>query len=271
MKRIQSFVACAIALAFAASAVHVTAQTTADFGAKVLRLKGSARYSVAGRPWQDVHVGDIIPSGATVQTGRDGSSVDFIIGPSSAPAPQPMVANVFFDPSDRQTLNVVRIFENSVLAIDKMTSTQTGAEEVTDTQLNLQAGRIMGTVRKLSAASRYEVKIPNGVAGIRGTVYSLSAAGIVHCVVGSLVMAVVGSDGKVTTQEVLGHQKYDISTGLITTIPAVEMRDLLKVYLQIYGTGSQAPAPGMPNPTINYVSPVTPGGAVLGGSGGGGP
>jgi hypothetical protein len=142
-----------------------------------------------------------------------------------------------------------------------MTSTQTGAEEVSDTQLNLQAGRIMGTVRKLSGASRYEVKIPNGVAGIRGTVYSLSAAGIVHCLVGSLVMAVVGSDGKVTTQEVLGKQKYDISTGLITTIPAVEMRDLLKVYLQLYGTGPSSPVPVVPNQTINYVSPVTPGGS----------
>jgi hypothetical protein len=265
MKKTQSFVprlaACAIALAFAASTLHVTAQTTADFGAKVLRLKGSARYSVAGRPWQDVQVGDIIPSGATIQTGREGSSVDFIIGPSSAPAPQPVVANVFFDPSDRQTLNVVRVFENSVLAIDKMTSTQTGAEEVSDTQLNLQAGRIMGSVRKLSGASRYEVKIPNGVAGIRGTVYSLSAAGIVHCLVGSVVMAVVGSDGKVTTQEVLGKQKYDISTGLITTIPAVELRDLLKVYLQLYGTGATPPVQVVPNETISYVSPVTPGGS----------
>jgi hypothetical protein len=263
MKRIQSFlprlVVCAIALAVTTSAVHVSAQTTMDNGAKVLRLRGQARFSVAGRPWQDVHVGDVLPSGSTIQTGH-GSSVDFLIGPSTQPVPQPVVANVFFDPSDHQTLNVVRVFENSVLAIDKMTATQTGAEEVTDTQLNLQAGRIMGSVKKLSNASRYEVKIPNGVAGIRGTVYSLSAAGIVHCLVGSLVMAVVGADGKVTTQEVLGHQKYDISTGLITTIPQVELRELLKIYLQIYGTGTTPPVLVLPNPTVNYVSPITPGG-----------
>ena len=56
--------------------------------------------------------------------------------------------------------------ENSALGIDKLTSMDTGSDSVTETQLDLKAGHIMGSVKKLSAASKYEVKIPNGVAGI---------------------------------------------------------------------------------------------------------
>ena len=79
---------------------------------------------------------------------------------------------------------MVRIWENTLLGIDKLTETQTGADVVTETQLDLKAGHIFGTVKKMSAASKYEVKIPNGVAGIRGTVYDISAEGVVKVSVG---------------------------------------------------------------------------------------
>ena len=65
--------------------------------------------------------------------------------------------------------NIVRMWENTLLGVDKLTFTQTGADVVTETQLDLKAGHIFGMVKKMSAASKYEVKIPNGVAGIRGT------------------------------------------------------------------------------------------------------
>ena len=70
------------------------------------------------------------------------------------------------------------MWENTLLGIDKLTVTQTGADVVTETQLDLKAGHIFGMVKKMSAASKYEVKIPNGVAGIRGTVYDISAEGV---------------------------------------------------------------------------------------------
>ena len=123
--------------------------------------------------------------------------------------------------------NVVRIWENSALGIDKLTSMQTGAETVTETQLDLKAGRVTGNVRKMSAASKYEIKLPNGVAGIRGTLYDIYAEGIVKIFVGSAVAAAVDAKtGNVTTQTVMGGQQYDMRTNQLTPISQSDMSDL---------------------------------------------
>ena len=108
-----------------------------------------------------------------------------------------------YQPSSEQ--NMVRIWENTLLGVDKLTETHTGADVVTETQLDLKAGRITGTVKKMSAASKYEVKIPNGVAGIRGTVYDISAEGVIKVLSGSVVLAYVGPDGAPVTQVIMGH------------------------------------------------------------------
>src|SRR5947209_15179673 len=75
--------------------------------------------------------------------------------------------------------NVIRLWADSILGLDKLTSLQTGADVVTETQLDLKRGRLTGNVKKLSAASKYEVKLPNGVAGVRGTHFDIQAVGIV--------------------------------------------------------------------------------------------
>ena len=129
-----------------------------------------------------------------------------------------------YQPSAEQ--NIVRVKEDSILGIDKLTSMETGADVVTDTQLDLQRGKIFGNVKKMSAASKYEVKIPNGVAGIRGTTYEISADGLVRVTVGSVVMAYVGPDGTVVTQVVMGGQQFDARTGQITPIPNDLMKDM---------------------------------------------
>jgi len=67
--------------------------------------------------------------------------------------------------------DVIRVTSDTVLAIDKLSSVNTGADKVTETELDLRSGKIFGAVKKQSAASRFEVKIPNGVAGIRGTIF----------------------------------------------------------------------------------------------------
>jgi hypothetical protein len=61
--------------------------------------------------------------------------------------------------------NTLRLWADTLLSVDKLTVTETGADVATDTQLDLKAGHIYGVVKKMSAGSKYEVKIPNGVAG----------------------------------------------------------------------------------------------------------
>src|SRR5262249_20234599 len=149
-----------------------------------------------------------------------------------------------------------RIFENTVLGIDKLTIDQTGADTVTETQLDLKAGSIFGTVKKLSAASKYEIKIPNGVAGIRGTIFSLSADGTLRTFSGSVVLAYVGADGSVITQVVPAGQQFDTHSGQMSPLAAsvvTEMQTLASAFRlgshlpPVFFTGDQ---------TIHYVSPT---------------
>ncbi len=66
---------------------------------------------------------------------------------------------------------------NTTLGIDKLTITDTGADTVSDTELNLKKGKIFASVKKLSGASQYLIKLPSGIAGVRGTKFSISADG----------------------------------------------------------------------------------------------
>ncbi len=105
-----------------------------------------------GSPARPLTAGLRLHSGATIKTGP-GSVVDLFFGSSAG---------------------TLRVTENSVLALDKLTLTDTGVDTAVEVELELPDGDIYFNVNKLSKASRYEVKMPNGVAGIRGTKGSYS-------------------------------------------------------------------------------------------------
>ena len=138
--------------------------------------------------------------------------------------------------------NALRIWENTLLGVDKLTSTRTGADVVTETQLDLKAGHITGSVKKMSAASKYEVKIPNGVAGIRGTIYDITVEGVVKVLSGSVVLAYVGPNGSVVTQVVNGPQQFDARTGVLSPLSAGSQGDLESLERQLLAMGV-APGP----------------------------
>src|SRR5215471_14798802 len=185
MKKMRNLVTslgvCGIVFAIATT---LSAQAPYQGAAKVVRIKGSARYSTGNNVWLPLKVGATLRPGTIIQTAKTDSYVDLVLAGGEAATPAPMTTSTAagagagaggtsYQPSSEQ--NVVRILEDSALAIDKLTTTQTGADVVSETQLDLQRGRIMGNVKKMSAASKYEVKIPNGVAGIRGTIYYITA------------------------------------------------------------------------------------------------
>ena len=216
MKRVQNvvqrLVVCGLALAMVTT---VAAQTAVQSAAKVVRIKGNARFTTGNNVWQPLRVGALLRAGTVIQTASEGSYVDLVLGNEEAAAPSAAAAAPTSSRSYTPTAgdqNIVRVFENSTLAVDKLTTMDTGADTVSETQLDLQRGRIFGNVKKMSAASKYEVKLPNGVAGIRGTIYTLSAVGVVQVLVGSVVIAYVGADGNVVTQVVMGGQQFDART-----------------------------------------------------------
>jgi hypothetical protein len=218
----------------------MSAQAAEQGIAKVVNIKGAARYTTSETPnWRPLKVGTVLRSGTVIQTASE-SYVDVILNNPNATAAQSAALSAvdaatssaapstvaYAQPKADQ--DAVRIYENSVLGLDKLTITQTGADKVTDTQLDLKAGRILGTVKKLSTASTYEVKIPNGVAGVRGTIYTLSADGVLSVLSGSVVLSFVGPDGTPVAQEIKAGQQYDAKTGQITNIPESELKQRIK-------------------------------------------
>jgi hypothetical protein len=264
MKEMRSFVkglaVCGIALAMIST---LSAQTVTQRSATVRKIKGDARYSVGGGDWKQLKVGDKVKAGMTIQTSKEkGSFVDLVTGeissrPTAVQGAAAASGGSGFAPASEQ--NALRISENTILSIDKFTSMETGSgEPVTEVQLDLKAGKIFGSVKKMSAGSKYEVKIPNGVAGIRGTMFSISADGVVDVMVGSVVMAYVDpGSGAVSTQIVSGNQEYDARTGILSPLPN-SARQVLDGIATVFRTYLPAVTPSgiSTDHTLRYVSPT---------------
>jgi hypothetical protein len=243
----------AMALAMAAMVSQASADSVPQ-AITVIRVKGMARYSSGDNNWHPVRKGDVLKAGTIIQTGPK-ALVDIQLGDrEAAAAPVSYNPNSTMYAPEQMKANVVRIFENSALSVDKLAVDKTGAgDDVSDTQLDLRAGQIMGNVKKLSASSKYEVKIPNGVAGIRGTVYMISSSGVVNVLTGSVVIAIVGSDGTVTTRVVTAHESFDPATNTVTRLTEDQVKQL-EIILQQMGPGPNNPGP-IPGRPIIYVSP----------------
>jgi ferric-dicitrate binding protein FerR (iron transport regulator) len=119
---------------------------------------------------------------------------------------------VTYRPSEEQ--NVVRLMPDSTLVIDKLTTVSSGADTVSDTELDLKKGGIYASVKKLSPAAQYLVKTPTGIAGVRGTQFSISLNddGTIKNVT---VFRTVGDDGLVLAVTSAGGatQTYMIGSG----------------------------------------------------------
>lgn len=223
----------------------------------VMRLKGTARYSNDGKTWNPLRKGDVLKPGCLIETAPN-AYVDILLGDRDAAlAAKSHNPNSTLYSPEEQRANAIRIFENSALSVDKLTLEKNSGsgDEVSDTQLDLRAGQILGNVKKMSASSKYEVKIPNGVAGIRGTIYLIGAGGVVTVVTGSVVIAIVGPDGTVITRVVTAHERYNPETNTISQVPPAEERLLLDI-IRIFNIPPNFPPVGpIPGTPILWVSP----------------
>ena len=181
MKHIQTLVFAAICGLVLTLAAGASAQSIQPGVATVVRIVGEARYSLGDGVWHPLVAGKILAAGAVIQTGHD-ATVDIVLGkkilmPQADPVPDriSLAADadvrgyVSYKPSAEQ--NAIRMTGDTVLAIDKLTVSDTGVDTVSDTELDLRQGRIYCSVKKLSGASQYLIKIPNGIAGVRGTLF----------------------------------------------------------------------------------------------------
>jgi hypothetical protein len=223
MKKIQtlfSVAVCGLVLAVTSACAQEVKQGVAT----VVRVKGGASYTLGGEDgWHPLVVGKLLSAGAAIKTQPD-AVVDVVLGkniqmPQAHPTPDKITLApdasvrglVDYKPSAEQ--NVIRLSGETILKIDTLTVADTGVDTISDTELDLQKGRLFYSVKKLSAESKYLIKIPNGIAGVRGSQGFISADGRCGAVVHPLWLSMVGSDGKPVTITVAEGQEYDPSSG----------------------------------------------------------
>ncbi|HEX5219459.1 MAG TPA: FecR domain-containing protein [Verrucomicrobiae bacterium] len=229
-KTLIGLLAGVLSLALVASA---EAQTSKQRTGKVVRIKGAARYSTGNNVWQPLKVGSILKAGYIVQTAQD-SYTDIVLNeeasvpaapagiPSKAPAASSSSSSASPSSAAARSVDqdVVRVLPDTVLSFDRLTAVETGGDRVTETELDLRTGAIFGAVKKQAAASRFEIKIPNGVAGIRGTYFYASSKGMFSCLSGSMVAAYTNADGTPGTQVVAGGNQFNTATRELAPIGA---------------------------------------------------
>jgi len=232
MKQRGSFsmvTACVVALV---GAFVVSSAQAGDVGKAVVRtIRGQAQYADAGQ-WLPLKEGQTLKPGSTIRTANE-SQVD-----------------LFMD----QNGPVVRLVENTTLGLDKLSYTSTGVDTIIETQLDLKSGRIIGIVRKMADQSKYEIKTPNGVAGIRGTEYDITATSVLRVVSGSMVMVYVKSDGTVVTQVVNTNEMFVPSDGTVKLIPADQLSQLVPEIREM--EGAPVVALTVEEPIKVFISPL---------------
>lgn len=240
---------------------------------KVLSIKGAARYADASGQWQMLKVGDTLQPGVILQTAAD-SALDIVLCDrervsdltSGVLGPRSLVvlpdtglkagpgANGPVNPR----ANVIRLAEKTVLAVDALTWTATGAEVVTDIQLDLRQGKIFVMAKRVTGASRFEIKLPIGVASVRGTVFALDAQANASVATGRVILALVRPDGSTITRVIESAKRYVAADDILADLPGVLLEDLIQTASEFGPSLRLPPTPFIPDQTVYYISPVAP-------------
>jgi hypothetical protein len=130
----------------------------------VKAVHGVATYSTDHVTWRPLQPDLILKRGAVLKTGAD-ATADLVMEDSGT---------------------ALRMTPDTELEVARLNTELAGEQLVTETTLNLKSGAIIGSQRKLSKPSRFDINIPGGVATIRGTEYLVRADGAVTCVSGEV-------------------------------------------------------------------------------------
>ncbi len=133
-------------------AISMTATLRAEHmegKAMVKTIHGTPKCSTGTDAGEAIKAGAALKSGGTIKTDAD-SSADIAMGSGS----------------------MIRVTPNSEVTLGAVNANNTGVDTVADSTVNVKSGRILGHVKKQSAASKYEIKLPYGTARIHGTSFS---------------------------------------------------------------------------------------------------
>jgi hypothetical protein len=148
-----------------------------------------------------------------------------------------------------------------------MTRSDTSRDSDEETMLDLQDGAILGNVKKISANSRYEIKTPHGVAGIRGTDYHIKShlesdgrhTVTFTSITGQVIVSAVVDPGGPTVVKVLRDgESWTPGNGDVVPTPIYELQLYENEMSSMMAALSPLGQPPQPPPLIN---PFPTGGA----------
>lgn len=141
---------CGLVLAFAGVASLVVAEGTGHANTATVRsIHGTATYTVPGGQAMPLRPNMELDENTLIETGPD-TVVDLTVNGRTS---------------------TVRITASTKVTLKTMEDLGAGDSE---TMLDLKDGQILGSVKKISKASKYEISTPRGVAGIRGTDFAVT-------------------------------------------------------------------------------------------------
>jgi hypothetical protein len=274
MKRIDGLARNALVGFFALGLAFIPASGRAESipqVVQVVKVEGSAQYSTDGRTWQNLHEGDVLNPGAVIRTaeksvvdvmlGEEGSAGGSFTGPNLQSIPGGGAAGAGGDAggagggSEEQRANIVRIFQSTVMGVDKLTLDRTGVDEVSETQLDLRAGQIMMNVKKLSKDSRFEIKVPNGVAGIKGSGGIITSPFNVKWFSGSLQGEKVLPDGTLFPFTLGAWQQFDSANNQVSTMSDLEKSQYASLFDSLQPPNVAGPSTVTKFINLNCISP----------------
>jgi hypothetical protein len=160
----------------------------------VKAVSGDVTGSLTNGNWKPMKAGEYLARGTTIKTGP-GATADLILEYNGT---------------------VLRMLPDTTLELSKLNKEQSPNGVITETSLNLVAGAVVGSQRKLPAPSKLNVKVPGGAATIVGTEYLVRADGAVTVLSGAVTVNynLPGNGGSVKVTIQAGFS-FDPATGQV--------------------------------------------------------
>lgn len=220
---------CGLALVAVVAAQTIGAQSVKDGKATVKFVSGTVKCAGADGAAVEVKKDMEIPVGATIQTSEaEDSYVDLRLNGETA---------------------LLRVAPGTTVKVEKMAAL---GDTDTDTTLDLKEGSVLGSVKKLSKASHFDVKVANGVAGIRGTDFGVTVKKLTTgnfevtfaCVQGEVVAtAIIPGRLDPITNVLRDRQSWTPGREVVTMTP-VELQRFIRVLKDL-----------LPDVKINIITP----------------
>jgi len=193
MKRIKSILICGLVLALTGvTSLVVAAGGEHNTKAIVRSIHGKASYKLAGGDWLTLRVNQELSPGTELKTDADSAAYLQVNGYTST----------------------IKLTESTTLTLAKMQEMGSFLSPDTSTDLKLDGGKVLGSVRKISANSDYKVTVPNGVAGIRGTDFEVTVTVTAN---GGLTLVFTSCSGDVFCQVNVAPGTPGLSSQTLTT------------------------------------------------------